>query len=109
MGLGNFLKKAGKSIQHNAKAVGKIVENPVLVVAKSIINTVNDIIDYADKKKMMREEKIIKSSTEIYKKTNSMYRKYLSKMHQILWKASVMKQLKLIVQVQMKYDVSAMN
>lgn len=57
MELGNFLKKAGKSIQHNAKAVGKIVENPVLAVAKSIVDTVNAIIDYADKKKMMREEK----------------------------------------------------
>lgn len=60
MGLGSFLKAAGKAVQ-------KVVKNPVVAVAKAVINTVNVIKDYAYEKKVQREEKRRKDSQELDK------------------------------------------
>lgn len=58
MGLGSFLKAAGKAAQ-------KVVKNPVVAVAKAVIDTVNVIKDYAYEKKVQREEKRRKDSQEL--------------------------------------------
>lgn len=60
MGLGSFFKTAGKAVQ-------KVVKNPVVAVAKAVIDTVNVIKDYAYEKKVQREEKRRKDSQELDK------------------------------------------